>query len=325
MESVPTNENPADIGSRGCPASKIPELWFQGPKWLPYKDQWPVQPKIQVTYETEQEAKIIKELMSTTLQKNDTFDKLMSKFDLWKCIKVIAWINRFITNCKKEKINGPLTTSEIKQQRTWFIKREQQKVADTDKFKADQQYLNLQENEVGLYVCKGRIQGDFPIYLPSTSILSQKIIQECHKPTIHGGVTTTMAKVRDTFWMPKLRQITKRVLTTCHGCKRFYATPYHDPKPGVLPNDRTKENLPYEVIETDYAGPIYCKIKTKQTKTYALLFTCSITLAVHLELLSNQTTLEFIKAFKKLIARRGSPNIVYSDNAKTYVAAAKWI
>ena len=36
---VPTNENPADIGSRGCPASKIPELRFQGPKWLPYKDQ----------------------------------------------------------------------------------------------------------------------------------------------------------------------------------------------------------------------------------------------------------------------------------------------
>ena len=56
-----------------------------------------------------------------------------------------------------------------------------------------------------------------------------------------------------------------------------------------------------------------------------MLFTCSITHTVHLELLLNQTTLEFIKTFKKLIARRGSPNIVYSDNAKTYVAAAKWI
>ena len=124
---VPTNENTADIGSRGCPASKIPEFWFQGPKWLPYKDEWPVQPTIRATYETEQEAKIIKELMSTTLQENDTFDKLMSKFDLWKCIRVIAWINRFITNCKKKKINRPLTTSEIKQEGTWFIKRQQKK------------------------------------------------------------------------------------------------------------------------------------------------------------------------------------------------------
>ena len=79
------------------------------------------------------------------------------------------------------------------------------------------------------------------------------------------------------------------------------------------------------MIGTDYAGTIYCKVKTKQTKTYILLLTCSITRAVHLTLLSNQTASEFIKAFKKLIARRGSPNIVYSDNPKTYVAAAKWI
>ena len=56
-----------------------------------------------------------------------------------------------------------------------------------------------------------------------------------------------------------------------------------------------------------------------------MLFTCSITRTVHLELLLNQTTSEFIKPFKKLIARRESPNIIYSDNAKTYVAAAKWI
>ena len=225
--------------------------------------------------------------MSTTLQKNDTFDKLMSKFDLWKCIRVIAWINRFITNYKKQKINCPLTTTEIKQQRTWFLKREQQKVSDTDKFKADQQYLNLQGNEVGLYVCKGRIQEDFPLYLPSTSILSGKIIQECHKLTIHEGVTTTMVKVRDTFWIPELRQITKRVLRRCQRYKRFYVTLYHDLKPGILPKDKTKENLPFKVIGTDCAGPRYCKIRTKQTKTYILLFTCSITRAVHLELLPN--------------------------------------
>ena len=134
-----------------------------------------------------------------------------------------------------------------------------------------------------------------------------------------------MAKVRNKFWIPKLRQITKRVLRSSHGCKRFYAIPYPDPEPGLLPKDGTKENLPFKVIGTDYAGPIYSKVKTKQTETYILIFTCSTTRAVHLELLPNQTISKFIKAFKKLIARRRSPNIVYSDNAKTYVAAAKWI
>ena len=134
-------------------------------------------------------------------------------------------------------------------------------------------------------MCKGKIQEDFPLYLPSTSILSGKIIQECHKLPIHEGVTTTMVKVSDTFWIPELRQITKRVLRRRHRYKRFYVTLYHDPKPGILPKDKTKENLPFKVIGTDCAGPRYCKIRTKQTKTYILLFTCSITRAVHLELL----------------------------------------
>ena len=56
--------------------------------------------------------------MGTTLLKYEKFEKLMSKFDLWKCFRVIAWIDRFITNSKKKKV-----TSEIKQQRAWFIKR----------------------------------------------------------------------------------------------------------------------------------------------------------------------------------------------------------
>ena len=42
--------------------------------------------------------------------------------------------------------------------------------ANLIKFKADQQYIKLQENEVAFCVCKIIIQGDFPIYLPSTSI-----------------------------------------------------------------------------------------------------------------------------------------------------------
>ena len=46
---------------------------------------------------------------------------------------------------------------------------------------------------------------------------------------------------------------------------------------------------------------------------------------MHLELKPNLTTNEFIKCFKRLIARRGRPKTVYSDNAKTFQAAAKWL
>ena len=46
---------------------------------------------------------------------------------------------------------------------------------------------------------------------------------------------------------------------------------------------------------------------------------------MHLELTPILTTNEFIKCFKRLIARRGRLKTVYSDNAKTFQAAAKWL
>ena len=58
---------------------------------------------------------------------------------------------------------------------------------------------------------------------------------------------------------------------------------------------------------------------------YLLLFTCSLSRAIHLEVLRNQITQEFIHVLKQLIARRESLKVIYSNNAKTFVAASKWI
>ena len=55
------------------------------------------------------------------------------------------------------------------------------------------------------------------------------------------------------------------------------------------------------------------------------MYTCSLTRALHLEILPNQTTQELIQALKRLIARRGWPKAIYSDNAKTFEKASKWI
>ena len=44
-----------------------------------------------------------------------------------------------------------------------------------------------------------------------------------------------------------------------------------------------------------------------------------------MELVSSLTTTEFIKSFKRLISRRGTPKIFYPDNAKTFKAGAMWL
>jgi hypothetical protein len=137
-----------------------------------------------------------------------------------------------------------------------------------------------------------------------------------------------MALIRQQYWIPRLRQSTKKVIASCYGCKRFQVTAYHNPLVGNLPLDRTVGSTPFEVlgVGVDYAGPLIYKInKTKDGKAYILLFACSLTRSIHLELLSDQTTENFIKSFKRFIARRGRPLKLYSDNGKTFVAAAKSI
>ena len=56
-----------------------------------------------------------------------------------------------------------------------------------------------------------------------------------------------------------------------------------------------------------------------------MLFACSLTRGLYLELLPDLTTDEFLWCLKRLIAQRGKPNKIYSDNGKTFVAAAKWL
>ena len=82
--------------------------------------------------------------------------------------------------------------------------------------------------------------------------------------------------------------------------------------------------MPFQVIGTDFAGPIYYRTKTKkESKAYILIFSCSVSRAAYLELIPNTTTEEFIKCLKQVIARK--PSTIYSDNDKSFQAAAKWL
>ena len=47
--------------------------------------------------------------------------------------------------------------------------------------------------------------------------------------------------------------------------------------------------------------------------------------AIHLQILTNQTMAEFIKALKRLVANRERPTIIFSDNTKTFTAAGNLI
>ena len=326
---VPTELNPADVASRGAYSHKLGDQWYKGPSWLQNSEDWPAKLVTGPTVESEAESLPVKTNLSMAVETSDELDAVLQKFHVYKAMRITAWMRRFIENCKSGKENclkGPLTTQEIREQIEFWVRRVQSRNEKTEKFKADQQQLGLQKNDKDIYVCIGRIQGEYPIYLPTTALFTERLVMEAHLHTLHGGVGYTMARVRENYWIPRLRRLTKRVIKSCHGCKRFQAVPYSKPKPGLLPNDRTEGARPFEVIGVDYAGPVKYKTKkNKEGKGYILLFSCSLTRAVYIELLPDQTVESLIPCIKRLVARRGRPQKVYSDNAKTFAATAKWI
>ena len=123
-------------------------------------------------------------------------------------MRVTAWVMRLVGNCrskKKECINGPLNTQNIKDHAilTW-IKRVQLTHEGTEKFKDDQQQLSLQKNENGVYVSHGRIQGEYPTYLLPSALFSESLVMNAHFSTPDGGVGLTMAAIQEDYWILRL-------------------------------------------------------------------------------------------------------------------------
>ena len=322
---VPTDQNPADLGSRG---GQLTEMWFNGPQWLRNKENWPENPILQPSKESQAEAKIVRELLCTAQEDGevDDFDQILEKHELRRTLRVTTWILRFIHNCRnKEKRDGPLSTSETEEAETWWIKREQNKDGKMEHFNRTKEILNLRNNQQDILECHGRVQGMYPIYLPTNSTYTRKLVRRIHVNTLHGGVGLTMAAIRETYWILRLRRLVKAVRSDCWGCKRFQAIAAKTPKAGYLPTNRTTGQTPFEVVGIDFAGPIRYKKVKHESKSYLVIFACSLSRAVHLELLPNLNTETFIPCLKRFIARRGRPRVICSDNGGTFIKAAKWL
>ena len=155
---------------------------------------------------------------------------------------------------------------------------------------------------------------------------SFNLIRDTLPDVTQGSEFLTMTEIRRSYWISKLIQLTKRIIWTCHGCRRFHATAYAAPISGQLPPGRTNGRRSFQVIGLDFAGPIIYKGRKDSPKqAYVFLITYSLSRAVHRVLVGNQKMEEFIRAFKRFMERRGKPERIYSDNAKTFKVAATWI
>ena len=226
MVLCPTQTNQtqhADIWSKGSLLNKIRDIWIEE------NNKWPDKPK---SKKFEGKAKII---LETKVKQKDFFE-------LHKILILSAWASYNFRNKCQER---------------FYIQLEQRKVKHSEKFEQSRKQLNLQLNCECIYQCRGRIQGVYPIYLPPSPPLSEKMIMSSHSKNLHGWVASTMAEIRSLFWIPVLTKLRKSIAPNCHGCKRLRAMHYPNLKPSLLPRDRTEQAFPFETVGTDCASPLY--------------------------------------------------------------------
>ena len=155
----PSADNLADLGSRGASIDKMEKSnWFAGPEWLLDPQSWPKQPILEKTKSVLDEQKPVLEAAFNVEEKApDEWDCLLSRSSYWKTVRVTGWALRFVTNAKakkrKDKVTrSPLTTKELEESRTIWVKKVQINIKVELRTPGREV---KRDGESGLLVCEG--------------------------------------------------------------------------------------------------------------------------------------------------------------------------
>ena len=132
-----------------------------------------------------------------------------------------------------------------------------------------------------------------------------------------------MTALRQLYWIPSARQVTRRLLQHCVVCKRVNGKPYQVPDPPPLIKERIQSAQPFEFTGVDFTGALYVREQGGESKVYVCLFTCAVSRAVHLEIVTDLTVETFLQAFRRFSSHKSLPRLMISDNASTYMSAAE--
>ncbi|GFS83916.1 integrase catalytic domain-containing protein [Trichonephila clavipes] len=328
---VPSKENPADIASRGIDPKCLPDckLWWQGPPWLRLETSSWLKAESscdEASDEVKAEQKSVSIFNLFTHTSNDVIHGLFEHYSsLTKIIRIFAYCQRFIKNCKKIVSQGSsISSSHINTTSLTFSETKT----------AEETIIRWVQDEHGLVRVGGRLQNSqlqfnskHPIILPSQHSISELLIKEQHIAHLHAGPTLLAHVLRQSHWIVGSRKLINKCIRKCLKCNKFKTSTTTPQLMGNLPKHRATLERPFFSCGIDYAGPVLIKCNkgrgTKSTKGYIALFVCLATKAVHIEAVGDLTTDSFIAALRRFSARRGAPRHIYSDNGTNFVGARR--
>ncbi|XP_036143404.1 uncharacterized protein LOC118645802 [Monomorium pharaonis] len=343
---VSSTDNPADPLSRGLLPDDIikSKLWWHGPTYLSLPMvEWPSGDFPSLGDEGPEQRKIYAAVISKDFT---PINKLIARFsNLNKTLRITAYCLRLaqvkalrpatVAISPGETIQALNSLCKAVQNQSFFSEYEALSNARSIAISSNMNSLSPFLDDDGLIRVGGRIKNSalsfdasHQIILPRHHPLTKLIIQYEHIRNFYAGLQATMAAVRQRFWPLSLRSAVRKIINNCIKCFKARSS-ISEAEMACLPSPRVTVSRPFTHCGVDYAGPVTLREgrrrNSRNHKAYVAAFVCFSTKAVHLELVSDLTTDAFIASLRRLIARRGRPERMYSDNATTFVGAQRQI
>ncbi|GFW19476.1 transposable element Tcb2 transposase [Trichonephila clavipes] len=284
--------------TRGFPFQNLTkdDLWWYGPKWLrENKLKWSKLNDIVIDDKLKNFEPRSREILQNlyTSEFKETIVKLENFDSLLKVKRIIAWVKRFIFNCRNfSKFEGPLSADELSKVEEHLVREVQmqhfreeinmlnrKQILKNSKFYSLRPYLDVQGIlRIGSIINEDKFHSHEinPIIIPKESKFTELIVKEKHLRLLHGGVTLTLSQIRRKYWIPQGRQLIRKIINRYLACKKYSVKPA-DQLSEQLSRDRISQSLPFTVIGIDYMGPVYVKLGNDTEKSYIALFTCAVT------------------------------------------------
>lgn len=336
-QHVPTKKNPADIASRGALVHELAaaELWWHGPDFLLDPSLTP-STIIDLPEDEIPERKRSVEMFHVT---EPAENYVLNRFSSYtRLLRFTAIAMRWRHRVKNR--SHILRAREISDAlRRWIIIVQEEVFGeDITNIRRQNQPHTPALKQLCPFIDKdsvlrmnGRIgnadmrEQKTAIIIPAHHVFTTLLIRHAHEEVLHGGVQITLRKLRDQFWIIHGRNQVKKLIHKCVRCFR-YRKQLMNQRMADLPSFRTEQARPFAFVGVDYAG--FFEIKTSalrnapRTKGYIALFICLATKAIHLELVPDLSTAEFVMTLENFIARRGIPLIIYSDNGTNFIGGS---
>ncbi|XP_055910831.1 uncharacterized protein LOC129945199 [Eupeodes corollae] len=351
---VRSASNPADAATRGLLPSTLEKttLWWEGPQWLSKtRDQWPSSSyntaDIDTQHLEERKVKPIAQVLHSNINSNHPFETIINNSSSWfKVVRVASYVFRFIENyfLPKEKQNlNPLFTEELFYAKIRIIKYVQSSLFYSDihslktknELSSKSRLLNLSPfiDSSGVLRVGGRLEHSnltysekHPIILCKSHRVAKLIVDFTHKNHLHAGASLLFALIKQDFYILGCRNLARKVVRDCTQCIRQRKATSKQLM-GNLPSERIRYARPFSRVGCDYAGPISLRLNRgrnpKFVKAYIALFVCFVTKAIHIELVGDLSSIAFLSALDRFVARRGKPCEIWSDNGTNFVGAKR--